>query len=699
MKTWRLNTPRQSIVFKQSEKQQLPSVCYWGAPLPETEDLTQLVLSTNMDVAGGMLDAVPDITLSPKITTTFQGQYGNIFRRLDGASLCPDFTHTDVNVLKDKLVFVCKAASDDISIRFEITAHQSSDILEMQTRVDSKEPIFIDWLSAPVLPAPQNSTNTIEISGRWCREFQMKEVPWVSGARLRETPSGRSGHESYPGVLIPETGTTNSKGGCFGLHYGWSGGHRMITEELQDGRRQIQFGHSSDANNCPTTHKKTASLFACYSGDGLNGIAHSFQKHAREEILPFKAATRPRLVHYNCWEAVYFDHKLDELKEIAEHAQTLGAERFVLDDGWFGSPTKGRNDDTSSLGDWNIDRRKYPDGLTPLIDHINDLGMEFGLWFEPEMINPDSDLYRAHPDWILGDHNQLLGRQQMVLNLDKAEVSDYLFEKVSAILSSHKITYVKWDHNRVLPYASSKQTDGFYALLARLRQIHPDVEFESCASGGGRIDFGVLQHCQRVWLSDSNDGLERFEIQNNAAMWLPNDAVGSHVGPRLCHTSARILPMSFRAWVAASRHMGFEMDPRELTDDETHILKDVTSWYRENRVWMHQGFTHRLDTSDQSQIAEICISENGDRFVVFVGQMRTTDAIFARPTALTGLDPNARYKLSLRNPEDAHRTSRGQVALRDGPLELSGQSLMHMGIRLPLAFPATMWVVEGQKIL
>lgn len=698
MRTWRLNTPRQSIVFKQSEKQQLPSVCYWGALLPDNEDLEQLAMSTNMDVAGGMLDAVPEITLSPSITTTFQGQYGNVFRRIDGVNLFPVFSKTEIETSEDKLVFVCTTADDHISICFEIMAHQNSDMLEMRTIVDSSEPIFIDWLSAPVLPAPQNSTNTIEISGRWCREFQMKDVPWTSGARLRETTSGRSGHEIFPGVLIPETGTTNSQGGCFGLHYGWSGGHRMITEELQDGRRQIQFGHASDANNCATAHKETAPLFACYSQNGINGIAHSFQKHARDKILPFKVSNRPRLVHYNCWEAIYFDHKLDELKEIAKRARELGAERFVLDDGWFGSPRKGRDDDTSSLGDWDVDLRKYPDGLAPLIDHINDLGMEFGLWFEPEMVNPDSDLYRAHPNWALGEDNQLLGRNQMVLDLGKNEVRDYLFKKVSAILGTHEITYVKWDHNRVLPYANSKQTDGFYDLLSRLRTAHPDVEFESCSSGGGRIDFGVLQHCQRVWLSDSNDALERFEMQNNAAIWLPNDVVGSHVGPRVCHTSGRILPMPFRAWVAASRHMGFEMDPRELTDDEAEVLTNVTSWYRDNRDWMHQGFTHCLDTSDPSQIAEICLSKDGDRFVAFIGQMETTEATFARPVALTGLDPNARYKLSLKNPEDAHRVSLGQVALCEGPLELSGQSLMQMGIKLPIAFPATMWVVEGQKI-
>ena len=698
MKTWRLDTPRQSIVFIHDETQQLPCVCYWGAPLPENEDLEQLAMSTNMDVSGGMLDAVPQISLSPNITTSFQGQYGHVFRHVDGANLFPEFSKTDVKILENKLVFICKTSDEQLTLRFEITAHHGSDMLEMRTCVDACQPIFIDWLACPVLPAPQNCANTIEISGRWCREFQMKELPWASGARLRETPSGRSGHDAFPGVLIPEVGTTNSKGGCFGLHYAWSGGHRMITEELQDGRRQIQFGHSTDADNCASTHRETASLFACYSQDGLNGIGRSFQKHAREKILPFKACDRPRLVHYNCWEAVYFDHKLDELKDIADRASKLGAERFVLDDGWFGSPTKGRDDDTSSLGDWDIDKGKYPDGLTPLIEHINHLGMEFGLWFEPEMVNPDSDLYRAHPDWALGDDAQLLGRYQMVLDLSRNAVRDYLFEKINAILASHKITYVKWDHNRVLPYPNAKQTDGFYQLLSALRTAHPDIEFETCASGGGRIDFGVLQHCQRVWLSDSNDAFERFAMQNNAAIWLPNDVVGSHVGPRQCHTSGRILPMSFRAWVAASRHMGLEMDPRELTDDEAQTLTDITSWYRDNRAWMHKGSTHRLEPNDQSQMAEICLSEDRERFVAFVGQMETPDAIFARPIALIGLDPNARYKLSLRNRGDAQRISRGQVALRDGPLEISGQSLMQMGVRLPLAFPATMWVIEGQKM-
>jgi alpha-galactosidase len=697
MKTWRIDTPSQTIVLAQKEGH-LPFVCYWDLALPHTENLTDLAKSTQPDIIGGMLDDLPLVTLSPQAGSTFQGQLGSTFRTRDGQNLFPNFSEIFVEVDAHKLLIHCTNTAQNIAMSFEIIAHVDTDMFELKTTAQSTRPIFIDWLAAPVLPATQHSDHTLEVSGRWCGEFQFNKNPWTAGARLRETLSGRTGHETFPGLILPELGTTNSQGGCFGFHYGWSGGHKMITEELSDGRRQVQFGHATDAHCELTTHKETAPLFVTYSPNGLNGIARNFQHHARTHILPLSAQDRPRLVHYNCWEAVYFDLQIDELKEIATRAKELGAERFVLDDGWFGSATKGRDDDTSSLGDWDVDVVKFPNGLTPLIDHIIESGMAFGLWFEPEMVNPDSALYRAHPEWALGAPDQLLGRHQMVLDLTNPDVRDYLFSKIDAVLSAHNITYVKWDHNRVLPYPLSAQTDGFYELLQRLRTSNPNVEFESCSSGGGRIDFGALKQNQRVWLSDSNDGIERWKMQHNAAMWLPSDVVGSHVGPRHCHTSGRILPMSFRAYVAASRHMGFEMDPRELTDDEAAILTDITTWYRKNRPWMHSGFVVRLDSSDDSQLAEITISKSGDKFTAFIGQLTPPNQILARPLRLTGLNPDAHYQITLRNPEDACKTSRGDVALRDGPLTLSGRILMQQGVQLPAIFPSTMLVVEGQRI-
>ncbi|MEN8917011.1 MAG: alpha-galactosidase, partial [Octadecabacter sp.] len=397
---------------------------------------------------------------------------------------------------------------------------------------------------------------------------------------------------------------------------------------------------------------------------------------------------------YNCWEAVYFDHKLDVLSDIADRAAKLGAERFVLDDGWFGN----RDDDTRALSDWEVDVRKYPDGLDPLIAHVHSLGMSFGIWFEPEMINPDSDIHRAHPDWALGSEDQTLGRQQKALNMALPEVRDFLYDRMSAVLTDHDIDYIKWDHNRVLPMPDAAQTRGSYALIDRLRHAFPDVEIESCASGGGRIDFGILKRTQRVWLSDSNDALERLHIQHNAALFLPLSITGSHVGPRRCHTSGRTLDISFRAWVAAQRHMGFEMDPRELDDYETRVLTEVTSWWKHNRAWMQTADILLLDSADPAIIAEQQMPPTGEQFVVFAGKAATSAQISPRPLRLTALDPNSMYEVTLANRATAPTLSRGTPALKDGPVTLSGAYLMHHGLTLPWSFPETMWVLEGKRL-
>jgi alpha-galactosidase len=286
----------------------------------------------------------------------------------------------------------------------------------------------------------------------------------------------------------------------------------------------------------------------------------------------------------------------------------------------------------------------------------------------------------------------------MVLNLALPDVRESLFRQVSAVLSEYPIDYVKWDHNRLLPVVDAAQTRGIYDLIDRLRAAHPTVEIESCASGGGRIDAGILARTHRVWLSDSNDALERLRIQHDAALFLPSAVTGSHVGPRHCHTSGRVLPMAFRAWVAAQRHMGFEMDLRELTEDEALTLGRVTAWYKRNRDWTMAGTILRLDSDDPAVTAELQLAAEGDRFVVFAAQAETSRQILPRPLRLTGLEPEARYQVALLNPEDAPRQSRGPTALKTTPLTLTGQMLMTRGILLPVAWPATMWVVEGRKL-
>jgi alpha-galactosidase len=298
----------------------------------------------------------------------------------------------------------------------------------------------------------------------------------------------------------------------------------------------------------------------------------------------------------------------------------------------------------------------------------------------------------------LGAEDQTLGRQQKALNMAKPEVRDFVYDRMAAILRDHAIDYIKWDHNRVLPAPDAAQTRGSYALIDRLRADFPHVEIESCASGGGRIDFGILGRTHRVWLSDSNDALERLKMQHNAALFLPSCVTGSHVGPRICHTSGRSLDISIRSWVAAQRHMGFEMDPRELTDDEARTLSEVTHWWKANRDWMYRADILRLDSPDPAVIAEQQMAETGDRFVVFAGKAGTSAQIAPRPLRLTRLEANARYRIELINRNNASLLSRGTPALKDGPLEVSGTYLMNHGLTLPWSFPETMWVVEGHKL-
>ena len=690
IRCWRLDDGRQSLVLG-SDSGRLAQVVYWGPPLPDHEDLTTLYHAHAVDVTGGMLDANPELSICPEAALSFPGQPGAIMRTGEGTPCVPRFTFDRADQHDGELALTFTDRDHGLTYRARFWIDPATHVIEASARLEAETPILLHWLSAPVFPAPQLSDEMIDFSGHWCAEFQMNRTPWSPGMRCRENRTGRTGHEHFPGLIVPVHGASNTSGQAFAFHYGWSGGHRMVAEELPDGRRQIQFGNASGLEVSAQTQFETATLYAVFSGDGLNGCAVAFQRHLRDRIVTFPKADVPRPVHYNCWEAVYFDHSLDDLKEIATQAAALGAERFVLDDGWFGR----RDDDTQSLGDWQVDRRKYPEGLTPLIDHVKGLGMTFGIWFEPEMVNPNSDIFRTHPNWALGDDTQIMGRQQMVLNMASAEVQAFLFERMHDILAHHDIGYVKWDHNRVLPMPDAAQTRGTYALMDRLRGAFPDVEIESCASGGGRIDFGILARAQRLWLSDSNDAVERLRIQHAAALFLPMAVTGSHVGPRTCHTSGRTLDIRFRAWVAAQRHMGFEMDPRELTEDEAAVLRSVTGWWKQNRGWMCRADILRLDSADPAVIAEQHLADDGGQFVVFAGKAARSDQIVPRPLRLTRLSPEAKYRIELVNRDELGPLSRGAPALKSGPRMLSGAYLMYHGLTLPWSFPERMWVIKG----
>lgn len=684
---YRIDDDKQTLVLEPTDG--LPCIAYFGTRLTKAEDLSQLAAARRMDMTGGMLDALPCLTICPVADGLYMGQPA--LRVLDegGEEITLRFAPAEITAKGQSLRV--SAASGDLTYLAEITLDGA---LTLKAGVESVTPIRLDWLSAPVLPIPTAQSELLEFSGRWNGEFRMKRQRFAAGARLREARLGRSGHETPPFAYTASPDARFTRGEATAFAYGWPGGHRMIAEELPDGRRLIQFGNGAGAEKTPGTQFETATLTVARSDSGLNGCAVQLQAHVRDTIVTWPDPARPRPVHYNCWEAVYFDHDLLTLSDMAERAARIGAERFVLDDGWFGK----RDDDTTSLGDWHIDRRKWPDGLTPLIDKVHSLGMTFGLWVEPEMVNAESDLYRAHPDWVLGPADQTTGRHQLVLDLGREEVRDHLFTDISEILSENEIDYLKWDHNRLLPVLDAAQGRGILDLLARLRAAHPGVEIESCASGGGRIDYGILRHTTRVWLSDCIDAHERLRMQQTAALLIPSAITGSHVGAEHSHTTGRSLSMGFRAWITAMRHMGFESDLRAFSSEEEAELTRVTAWFKTNRDWMMSGAIHQLDSDDPAVTAEIQIAQDGSRFVVFAGQGETSAQNLPQPLRLTALETDAIYEVRLANPEAIAPHSRGDAALKTETLRLSGRSLMMGGLNLPVSWPETLNVIEGRKL-
>ncbi len=703
---WRLDTPAQTLVLVSYDRH-MPCVAYWGAPLPQDEDLLALVRGQQRPRPGALADYSPDLSICPEQGRGYHGFCGIEAFDPEGRPVLTQFETTEVTAVPDHLRFTLVDTKYALTYRAEFQSNRISGIIEAEAFLESEGRIILHFLSAPVMSIPANTSHLIEYAGRWTQEFGERQVPLSRGVHLRQSRRGRTGHDHFPAMLFPQPGCTWMAGEVCALHLGFSGTHQLAAERLSDGRVAVLAGIGEPAPLKAGRSASSGRAFLGFSSEGRNGLAHAFQTHVRASILRLPAPPRPRPVHYNSWEAVYFRHDMEELKDLAGRAAALGAERFVLDDGWFGK----RDDDTSGLGDFFVDKRKYPDGMKPLIDYVNGLGMGFGIWVEPEMVNPDSDLARAHPEWMIAalGREQMTARNQHVLDLSNPQVCDWLYGWLDALLSENRIEYLKWDMNRDLTLPVDRygfgllrrQTDAVYALIDRLAAKHPHVEIESCASGGARIDYGILRRTQRVWLSDSNDAHERWIMQNAALQFLPPEIVGSHVGPRHCHTSGRELSMAFRALVAATGHMGFEMDLRELSGPEADELSRWTAFYKANRTLLHAGRQYRLETPTTESLAQMTVSNNRKRFILFSGSIESLRDETVQPLRLAGLDPKARYSVKLVNPEHmADRATRHfetPLTEPDG-LILTGASLHQAGIVLPFAFPQGMWVVEGNEI-
>ncbi|MGB0957787.1 MAG: alpha-galactosidase, partial [Litorivicinus sp.] len=395
----------------------------------------------------------------------------------------------------------------------------SSGTFEVYSDVSSDTEIALQYLASAAVPVT-HATEVVSCAGGWTREGQLHRHPLQVGGWHQTSRLGRSGHDHYPAFYVNEPGRSL----VFSL--AWSGDHQSHVDVLPEGQRHAQIGEHLSVPlqlAAGSTHQTPSVLVA--AGGSEQAAQGALHAAIRDHWLPVSTQLR-RDVHLNSWEAVYFDHNLDGLSALSGAGERAGVERFVLDDGWFGS----RRNDETALGDWHISPEVWPDGFAPLVRVLKGNGQNFGLWVEPEMVSPDSDLARTHPEWVLGDarYDLTLGRQQWMLDLGLEAVQDALFEALSAVLAAYPISYLKWDHNRIASqprsggrYGVRDAVLGVYRLWARLREAFPALEIESCASGGGRMDLGALRHCYRVWTSDCNDPIERALMQPAMMNFLP----------------------------------------------------------------------------------------------------------------------------------------------------------------------------------
>ena len=692
-------------------RQSLPSFLYWGKRLHKEVDLESLaVLSFRQEAPSSSAKEVA-LSLTPTIGQGFSGHPGlTLSGSKDEWGTLPLLTKID-NPNSQQATLTSTDSHRHVQLIHEITLDNETDVLSVQTKVKNKgdASLNVDWCAAATLQLPTYCDQLIAFEGAWAKEFQIQRHQLQSGIYMRENRKGRTSHDNFPGFVVHDQTTNEYQGEAYGFHLGWSGNNKILVNQLGDGRRYAQLGElllPSEVTLNPHEEYQSPTLYASFSNEGLSALSHQFHRFVRSQIISDAVKAKPRPVHYNTWEGLYFDHDVATLKGLAEKAQSLGVERFVLDDGWF----VGRNDDKAGLGDWFVDQAVYPEGLSPVIDKVNELGMEFGLWFEPEMINPDSDLYRKHPEWALSiPHNeQLPFRHQLVLDLTQTAVQDYLFSCIDDLLSQYNISYIKWDMNRDLNHpgdimakpAVHRQTLAVYALIKKLKDKHPQVEIESCASGGARADFGILQQTDRIWTSDSNDALERLSIQKGFSFFLPPELMGSHVGPRDCHITHRHLSMSTRAAVTLFGHMGMEMDLRELTDSEQDELKAMVSLYKKHRSLIHNGFLQRLETPEHMSGLGV-ISEDKSQALYAYHMMQVHNASLPGRFKLYGLDSQQLYKLNIIWPVESEERWKGMAVFNfsnilndlDGKV-FSGQALCDFGIEMPLLTPQSALILQ-----
>ena len=554
------------------------------------------------------------------------------------------------------LEILLKEESRDLYLTYYLTLYRHINIIVKHFDIHNRtsDTVFIDRAMSMQLDLPSDNYDLVHFPGRWAQERDYVENHVVDGVQEVCSNNGRSSHEENPFVYLKECGATESQGEVIGFNLIYSSNFKFRTETTRTHDLHVTYGINDEdfrwKLHIGETFQTPEAVIA-YSCEGTDGMSQAFHTFIRDHLITYAHDKAYKPVLFNSWEGCYFNFNTDSVISYIDDAIKIGTELFVLDDGWFGT----RNNDWEGLGDWFVNHSKID--LHKVMDHCKEKGIKFGIWFEPEMVNPRSELYRAHPDYVPGepDAEELsLGRHQLHLDFSYDEVVENIYQQMKAFLAEYPVSYIKWDYNRVVcehfsrHYPAEQQGEiyhrmalGYYDLISRIRRDWPDIMIEGCSSGGGRFDLGTLYYCPQIWTSDESDPAQRLTIQYNTSLGYPLSTIGAHVNDHF------ITSYKTKAQLALFGTYGYEMNPNKLTPSEMEELSEVASIYRTYHQSVIEAGTlyHLLSPNHGNRMCMQCVSQDQSQSLLIL-MVKLKEHAMSRIVRLRGLDPKKRYRNS-----------------------------------------------------
>ena len=562
----------------------------------------------------------------------------------------------------ESLEITLKDEVANLRVILSYTVFENYDSITRSCKVinDSNDEVDILRALSANVDFTHSEFDLIQLSGSWARERHIVRTALRSGGQCIESRRGASSHAQNPFIALVSKDATEDKGEVYGFNLIYSGNFLASVEVdmHSNARTQIGINPFDFTWNLESGQSfQTPEVVMVYSPNGLTGMSHIYHDLYRERLCRGTHRDKERPILINNWEATYFDFNNEKIKEIAKESSKLGIELFVLDDGWFGE----RNNDDCSLGDWFVNEEKLKGGLNSLATDINKMGMQFGLWFEPEMISPNSILYKEHPDWCIHIDGRIRSeaRKQLILDLSRDEVCEAVIKMITDVLKSAPISYVKWDMNRNMTeigstaWPAKKQKEiahrymlGLYKILENITSNFPNILFESCSGGGGRFDGGMLYYMPQTWTSDDTDAIERLMIQEGTSLVYPTSSMGSHVSAVPNHQVHRITPLNTRGVVAMAGSFGYELDVTKMNEEEKEEVKKQVEFYKNIRSTVQFGDLYRLKSSfDSNEAAWMNLSKDGKEVVVSYVKKYAEANVIPRRLKVKALDENSLYEV------------------------------------------------------